>query len=308
MVHILRGGVIMAMVLRTPEERFTNLPDFPYDPVYIEDLKGFEGLRLHYVDEGPKNADHTFLCLHGEPTWSYLYRKMIPVFTAAEYRVIAPDFFGFGRSDKPIEEEVYTFDFHRNMLISFIEHLELKDITLVCQDWGGILGLTLPMDMANIFSRLLIMNTTLGTGDIQLSKGFLEWRAWVRKNPDMSAGRLMKLTCPHLSETECAAYDAPFPDIHYKAGVRRFPEMVPDRQDAPGAELSRRAREWLRYKWNGSVFMAIGMKDPVLGPPVMQALRKDIRNCPEPYKHPEAGHFVQEWGEGIAKNAIAAFD
>ena len=298
----------MTKVLRTPEERFINLPDFPFDSIYIDSLKGFEGLRLHYVDEGLKNADQTFLCLHGEPTWCYLYRKMIPIFIEAGYRVVAPDFFGFGRSDKPMEEEVYTFDFHRNMLISFIEHLELKNITLVCQDWGGILGLTLPMDMTDKFSRLLIMNTTLGTGDVQLSKGFLDWRAWVRKNPDMSAGRLLKLTCPHLSEAECAAYDAPFPDIHYKAGVRRFPEIVPHRQDSPGAELSRRAREWLRTKWKGSVFMAVGMKDPVLGPPVMQALRNDIRSCPEPYEHPNAGHFVQEWGEEIARKAITAFD
>ena len=298
----------MIKVLRTPEERFVNLPDFPYNPVYIDDLKGFEGLRLHYVDEGPQNTDHIFLCLHGEPTWSYLYRKMIPIFTGAGYRVVAPDFFGFGRSDKPVEEEVYTFDFHRNMLISFIEHLKLTNITLVCQDWGGILGLTLPMDMIDIFSRLLIMNTTLGTGDVQLSKGFLDWRAWVRKNPDMSAGRLLKLTWPHLPEAECAAYDAPFPDIQYKAGVRRFPEIVPDHPDAPGAELSRRAREWLRNKWEGSVFMAIGMKDPVLGPPVMQVLRNDIRNCPEPYEHPDAGHFVQEWGEKIAKEAITVFN
>jgi pimeloyl-ACP methyl ester carboxylesterase len=299
---------MMTTSLRTPEERFVNLRDFPYGPVYINNLKGFEGLRLHYVDEGPESADHIFLCLHGEPTWSYLYRKMIPIFTGAGYRVVAPDFFGFGRSDKPTDEKVYTFDFHRNMLISFIEHLELTNITLVCQDWGGILGLTLPMDMIDIFSRLLIMNATLGTGDVQLSKGFLDWRAWVRKNPDMSPGRLLKLTCPHLSEAECAAYDAPFPDIQYKAGVRRFPEIVPDHPDAPGAELSRRAREWLRDKWEGSVFMAIGMKDPVLGPPIMQVLRTDIRNCPEPYEHPDAGHFVQEWGEKIAKEAITAFN
>ena len=297
----------MTKILRTPEERFINLPDFPFEPVYIDDLKGFEGLRLHYVDEGSKNAGHIFLCLHGEPTWGYLFRKMIPVFTDAGHRVVAPDYFGFGRSDKPVEEEVYTFDFFRSMLISFIEHLEVKNITLVCQDWGGILGLTLPMDMEDIFSRLLIMNTTLGTGDVQLSKGFLDWRAWVRKNPDMSAGRLLHLTCPHLSEAECAAYDAPFPDIRYKAGVRRFPEIVPDRQDAPGAELSRRAREWLRNKWEGPVFMAVGMKDPVLGPPVMRVLRNDIRNCPEPYEHPNAGHFVQEWGEEIARKAITAF-
>jgi len=298
----------MIEVLRTPEERFVDLAGFPYDPVYIADLKGFEGLRMHYVDEGPLHADHIFLCLHGEPTWSYLYRKMIPIFTAAGNRVIAPDFFGFGRSDKPVKEAVYTFEFHRNSLIAFIEYLDLRNITLVCQDWGGILGLTLPMDMPGRFSRLLVMNTTLGTGDVQLSKGFLDWRAWVSKNPDMSAGRLLKLTCPHLSKKECAAYDAPFPDIRYKAGVRRFPEIVPDQMNAPGAELSRNARQWLRDKWTGSVFMAVGMTDPVLGPLVMQALRNDIQNCGKSYEYPEAGHFVQEWGEEIAQKALAEFD
>ena len=298
----------MVEMLRTPDERFLDLAGFPYDPVYIDDLKGFESLRMHYVDEGPQHADHIFLCLHGEPTWSYLYRKMIPIFTAAGNRVVAPDFFGFGRSDKPVKEAVYTFDFHRNALIAFIEYLDLTNITLVCQDWGGILGLTLPMDMTDRFSRLLIMNTTLGTGDVQLSKGFLDWRAWVSKNPDMSAGRLLKLTCPHLSEKECAAYDAPFPDIRYKAGVRRFPEIVPDRMNASGAEVSRNARQWLREKWTGSVFMAVGMTDPVLGPLVMQALRNDIQNCGKPYEHPEAGHFIQEWGEEIARKALSAFN
>ena len=291
--------------LRTPDERFGDLPGFPYDPLYVNGLKGFEGLRMHYVDEGPRHADHLFLCLHGEPTWSYLYRRMVPVFTAAGHRVVAPDFFGFGRSDKPVDEAVYTFDFQREALIAFVEQLDLTSITLVCQDWGGLLGLTLPMDLPERFSRLLVMNTALGTGDVRLSKGFLDWRAWVRNNPDLSAGRLLKLTCPHLSAEEALAYDAPFPDIRYKAGVRRFPEMVPDRPDAPGAEVSRRARDWLSSKWSGAVFMAIGMTDPVLGPPVMQALRQVIRNCPEPYEHPQAGHFVQEWGEEVAAEALS---
>jgi len=298
----------MKKVLRTPDERFLDLPDFQFNPVYIEGLKGFEGLRMHYIDEGSKYGENTFLCLHGEPTWSYLYRKMIPIFTEAGHRGVAPDFFGFGRSDKPVDEAVYTFEFHRNSLIAFIEQLDPKNINLVCQDWGGLLGLTLPMDMPERFSRLFIMNTTLGTGDVQLSEGFLDWRSWVRKNPDFSAARLLKLTCPHLSERECAAYDAPFPDTSYKAGVRRFPELVPDRSDAPGAELSRKARDWLRDKWTGPVFMAVGMKDPVLGPPVMQVLRNDIRNCPEIYEHYEAGHFVQEWGEEVVKKALKAFE
>lgn len=297
----------MIEALRTPDERFRDLPGFPYSPIYLEDLKGYEGLRMHYVDEGPQDAEYVFLCLHGEPTWAYLFRRMIPVFTAAGHRVIAPDYFGFGRSDKPVEEAVYQFDFHRGSLLAFIEHLNLKNIILVFQDWGGLLGLTLPMEMPDRITHLLIMNTTLGTGDVQLSKGFLEWRKWVSEHPDFRAGRLLKLTCPHLSDQECAAYDAPFPDVRYKAGVRRFPEMVPDNQHASGAELSRRSRDWLINEWSGESFMAIGMRDPVLGPPVMEALRKIIANCPPPLEIAEAGHFVQEWGETVAKKALEAF-
>jgi len=294
-------------ILRTPDERFNDLPDFPFSPHYVQDLKGYAGLRWHYLDEGPTVADNVFLCLHGEPTWSYLYRKMTPVFTAANHRVVAPDLFGFGRSDKPVRDDIYKFDFHRGSLMAFIEHLDLKNITLVCQDWGGLLGLTLPMDMPERFARLLVMNTTLGTGDVPLSKGFLAWRDWTNKNPDMPVGGLLQRACPHLSPAEYAAYDAPFPEIQYKAGVRRFPNMVPDRADAPGAALSRRARQWLQTRWSGETFMAVGMQDPVLGPPVMKALQKIIKGCPESFEHAQAGHFVQEWGEVVAEKALEAF-
>jgi pimeloyl-ACP methyl ester carboxylesterase len=297
----------MDTILITANERFSDLPGYPFKPHYAEKLADFPVLRMHYLDEGPGDAKDVFLCLHGEPTWSYLYRKMIPVFTAAGNRCIAPDLFGFGRSDKPVDDEVYTFDFHRNSLISFIKHLDLKSITLVCQDWGGILGLTLPMEMPDRFSRLIIMNTTLGTGDIQLSEGFLAWRAWTGKNPDMAIGKLMKRSCPHLSEEECAAYDSPFPDERFKAGVRRFPQLVPDSIDSPGAEISRRARDWLRNEWFGKSFMAIGIQDPVLGPAVMHELRKYIKGCPEPYEVKDGGHFVQEWGIEIARYALEAF-
>jgi haloalkane dehalogenase len=298
----------MADVLRTSDERFDALPDFPFGPHYLDDLKGFQGLRLHYLDEGSERSQATFLCLHGEPTWSYLYRRMIPVFVEVGGRVVAPDFFGFGRSDKPVDGTAYHFDFHRDTLLSLIEQLDLTDITLVCQDWGGIIGLTLPMAMPERFSRMLIMNTTLGSGDYQLTKGFVDWRTWVRKNPDLSPGRLLERACPQLSPAECAAYDAPFPDGRYKAGVRRFPEMVPDHPDAPGARLSRDARKWLGHAWRGQSFMAIGMQDPVLGFPVMLALKNDIRNCPAPFEIDEAGHFVPEWGEIVAKKAVAAFN
>lgn len=284
--------------MRTPDERFAKLPGFPCAPHYLD----WQGLRAHYVDEG--NGDRVFLCLHGEPTWSYLYRRMIPPFVASGARVVAPDFLGFGRSDKPVEESFYTFDRHRTFLLEFIERLDLTRVTLVVQDWGGLLGLTLPMEMPERFERLLVMNTALGTGDAPLSEGFLAWRAYVNKTPDLPCGKLMQRTCPHLTPAEADAYDAPYPDLASKAGARAFPNLVPDRPDAPGAALSRKARDWWMSAWKGESFMAIGAKDPVLGPPVMNALRKWIRNCPEPYVHAEGGHFLQEWGEDIAREAL----
>jgi pimeloyl-ACP methyl ester carboxylesterase len=297
----------MTQVLRTPDECFADLPGFPFSPHYVKGLEGYKGLRMHYLDEGPRDANQVFLCLHGEPTWSYLYRKMIPVFTASGHRVVTPDLFGFGRSDKPVADTAYTFHFHREALMALIERLDLRHIILVCQDWGGILGLTLPMDMPDRFTRFLVMNTGLGTGDVPLTEGFLAWRDWANEHPDLDIGRLMARACPHLTAGECAAYEAPFPDASYKAGVRSFPNLVPDHPDAPGAQLSRRARDWLREEWSGETFMAIGMKDPVLGPPVMRNLRKTIRGCPEPFQVQNAGHFVQECGEEVAKKALESF-
>ncbi|MGB8435445.1 MAG: haloalkane dehalogenase [Burkholderiales bacterium] len=293
--------------LRTPDDRFAGLPGYAFAPQYIEGHLGLDGVRVHYLDEGPRAAAQTFLCLHGQPTWCYLYRKMIPVFTRAGARVVAPDLVGFGRSDKPTDESFYTFTRHREMLRAFIERLDLAGITLVCQDWGGILGLTLPMDMPARFARLLVMNTAMATGDVPLGKGFLEWRAWANKNPDMDIARLMKRSVAGLDDAEAAAYAAPFPDATYKAGVRRFPNLVPDNPDADGAALSRRARDWWRTEWTGKTFMAVGASDPVLGPPVMNNLRKQIRGCPEPYVIADAGHFVQESGAEIARAALSAF-
>ena len=292
-------------VVRTPDERFDHLPGYAFAPHYIGDLKGYAGMRIHYLDEGPADAAKTFLCLHGQPSWSYLYRRMIPVFAGAGHRVVVPDLFGFGRSDKPVDDARYTFMFHREMLKNLVERLDLRNVVLVVQDWGGILGLTLPPDMPERFSGLLIMNTAFGSGDVPLGQGFLDWRAFSNKNPDMAVGKLFARTCPHLSAAEAAAYDAPFPDATYKAGVRRFPNLVPDHPDAEGAALSRRARDWFRSEWKGRTFMAVGMKDPVLGPQVMANVARMIRNCPAPFEVAEGGHFVQEWGDGIARAALA---
>jgi haloalkane dehalogenase len=293
-------------ILRTPDERFSDLPGFGFAPRYCE-LPGFPDLRMHFVDEGPRDAAQVFLCLHGQPTWSYLYRRMIPVFVAAGGRVVAPDFFGFGRSDKPADEGTYDFDFHRASIMRLIEQLDLRGVTLVCQDWGGLIGLTIPPAMAQRFDRLVVMNTAFATGDEPLTEGFVAWRAFSNANPDMAIGRLLKRSCRHLTDAEVAAYDAPFPDARHKAGVRRFPNMVPDRPDAPGAALSRDARAWWADAWRGESFMAIGGADPVLGEPVMRRLRESIRGCPTPLVLPQAGHFVQEWGEEVARAALASF-
>jgi haloalkane dehalogenase len=289
----------MSDILKTPPERFADLPGFPWLPQNRSDLPGFAGLSMSYLDEGPKAAP-AFLCLHGQPTWSYLYRRMIPFFLATRSRVVAPDLFGFGQSDKPTDEGVYNFDFHRNSLLALVRALDLSDVTLLVQDWGGLLGLTLPMEMPERFSRLIVMNTALPTGDVPLPQGFLDWRAFSNSHPDMAIGRLLARACPHLSPTETAAYDAPYPDARFKAGVRRFPYLVPEFSDSDGAAIGRAAREFWRNDWHGQSVMAIGMTDPVLGPPVMRALHRDIRGCRPPLEFAEAGHFVQEWGEKVA--------
>jgi haloalkane dehalogenase len=291
--------------LRTPDERFAGLPGWPWQPRYTEHA----GLRVHFIDEGPSAgstpAPATVLCLHGNPSWSYLYRHMIPVFLGAGLRVVAPDLLGFGRSDKPADEAAHSFAFHRDMLLSFIEKLDLQNVMLVCQDWGGIFGLTLPMASPQRFTRLLVMNTTLATGS--LTEGFRQWRDYSNSQPDLALGKLFQRGKRGLPAAEAAAYDAPFPDVRYKAAVRAFPRLVPDGADAPGADISREAETFWRDRWAGESFMAIGLADPVLGALVMHPLQQLIRGSPPPLELPEGGHFLQEWGGPIASQALAHF-
>jgi pimeloyl-ACP methyl ester carboxylesterase len=288
-------------VLRTDDTRFASLPGFAFAPHYLQ----VDGLRMHYVDEGPRDAQVTALCLHGQPSWSYLYRKMIPVLVAAGLRVVAPDWFGFGRSDKPEDDTWYSFERHRNAMLDFVGQLELRNVMLVVQDWGGLLGLTLPLNEPERYSRLLVMNTGLGLGTV--TEGFKQWRAYANSQPDLACGKLIQRGTPGMTAEEAAAYDAPFPDRRYKAGVRAFPNLVPDHADAPGAELSKRAAQFWKTQWAGESFMAIGMQDPVLGPAAMHSLRKQIRGCPEPLEVADGGHFVQERGDVIAAAALCRF-
>jgi haloalkane dehalogenase len=288
-------------VLRTPDDRFADLPGYAFAPHYAEHA----GLRVHHLDEGPRDAAVTALCLHGNPTWSYLYRRIVPVFTGAGLRVVVPDLIGFGRSDKPVDEAAHTWELHRGMLLALVERLDLKDILLVVQDWGGLFGLTLPQEIPERFTRLLVMNTALGLGTV--TEGFRQWRAYSNSQPDLAVGKLIARGKPDMSAGEVTAYDAPFPDASYKAALRAFPNLVPDGEDAPGVVVSREAAAFWRERWAGQSLMVIGMQDPVLGPPAMRSLHRLIRHCPPPLEVAEAGHFVPEWGAPIAQAALKTF-
>ena len=292
--------------LRTPEHCFDNLPGYDFAPNYISDLPALNGLRMHYLDEGNKGAQTTYLCLHGNPAWSYLYRKMIPIFTASGARVIAPDMIGFGRSDKPKKDSFHSFTWHRQCLLESIERMDLQNIVLVVQDWGGILGLTLPMEKPQRYKGLLVMNTTLACGDAPLTEGFKAWREMCAKKPDFDIAKLFTRGNPQMSSAECAAYMAPFPDAGHRAATRAFPPMVPEFENSDGAAISRAARQFWRNDWSGQSFMAIGCQDPVLGESTMRELRSNIKNCPEPMLLREGGHFVQEHelGQQIAHEAV----
>jgi tRNA(adenine34) deaminase len=231
---------------------------------------------------------------------------MIPVFLAAGHRVVATDMPGFGKSDKPKKDSAHSFDWHRQVLLEFVEVLDLQGIHLVVQDWGGILGLTLPMQAPTRYQGLLVMNTTLATAQHSLSAGFLAWRQMCADKPLFDVGRLLGRGNPQMSQAECAAYNAPFPDAGHRAALRAFPPMVPEFEHSEGAAVSRQAQAFWQHEWTGKSFMAVGSQDPVLGMEVMQALRQSIRHCPEPMVLPQAGHFVQEHGEVIALAALKA--
>ena len=293
--------------VRTPDSCFDNLPGYPWSPHYLHDLPALDGLRMHYLDEGPRDAPLTWLCLHGNPAWSYLYRKMMPTFLASGARVVAPDLPGFGKSDKPKKEGMHSFNWHRQVLLEFVERLDLRNVVLVVQDWGGLLGLTLPMSAPDRYKGLLVMNTTLATGDAPLSPGFVAWRDMCAKNPEFDVGRLFARGNPQMTAAECAAYNAPFPDKGHRAALRAFPPMVPAFPGSDGAAVSREARDFWRDRWAGQTLMAVGAQDPVLGLPVMMGLQQMIRNCPPPMVLEQGGHFVQEHGEAIAQAAVGYF-
>ncbi|MBI5180759.1 MAG: haloalkane dehalogenase [Nitrospirae bacterium] len=287
-------------VIKTPEERFYNLPDFSFKPHYAE----VNGLRVHYVDEGKGEA---ILCLHGEPTWSYLYRKMIPILSA-KHRVIAMDFIGFGRSDKFTEQSEYSFKMHCDILTGFINALSLKQITLVMQDWGGPIGLRLVSEMPERFARLVIMNTWLPTGDVPVSEAFLKWRHFVKNTPDLPIGQVIRMGMANgnlLTPEIMAAYEAPFPNASYKAGAAAWPLLVPIKPDDAGAAEMRQTREFLS-KCEKPTLVMFSDKDPITSGAdrLFRKLIPSAKGQPE-ITIKDASHFLQEEkGEEIAQHIL----
>ena len=271
--------------LRPSDSAFNGLPDYPWPANYCHDLPALDGLRMHYLDEQPTLASQgaaadqlTYLCLHGNASWSYVYRKMIPVFLEAGHRVVAPDLIGFGKSDKPKKQSFHSFSRHRQILLEWIERLDLQNIILVVQDWGSFLGLTLPMAAPQRYRGLLVMNTLSATGEDR-----------------------------QMSATEGAAYDAPFPDPGHRAALRAFATLVPPSLACDAADVSRQALDFWRARWCGQTLMAVGAQDPLLGPPAMRDVQSVIRGCGEPLVLNPAGHFVPDHGESIARQALKYF-
>ncbi|MGI2112379.1 haloalkane dehalogenase [Shewanella frigidimarina] len=294
--------------LRTDDSCFANLPDYYFTAHYltVDDTEGGE-LRVHYLDEGPKDAA-PILLLHGEPTWSFLYRKMIPILVKAGHRVIAPDLIGFGRSDKPTKRHDYTYQRHVDWIKSIMLQLNLTDITLVCQDWGGLIGLRLAAEESQRFARIACANTMLPTGDHPPGKAFTKWRQFSQDVEIFPTGSLINSACVSTLTAEViAAYDAPFPDERYKEGARQFPLLVPITPDDPAADKNRAAWKVL-CQWQKPFLTAFSDSDPITagGDALMQKLIPGTKG----QKHTtivSGGHFLQEDKGEVLADVVVNF-
>ena len=283
--------------LRTPDEQFLDLPGFDFEPHYVEIPDGEDGrLRVHYLDEGPAGAPRTMLLMHGEPSWSYLYRHMIPVLSAAGYRCIAPDLVGFGRSDKPAQRTDYTYQRHVDWMRSALfDELDLSGLVLMCQDWGGLIGLRLLAEHGERFDAAVASNTFLPTGDREPGEAFNRWRDFSQKVETFPTGFIVNSGCTtDLDEKIVAAYDAPFPDESYKEGARQFPTLVPARPDDPASDANRAA--WERLRTFAKPFLcAFGDSDPITAGSEKHLIAEIPGAAGQPHTTiAGGGHFIQE--------------
>ncbi len=287
-------------IFRTPDERFENLSGYDFEPNYVE----VDGLRLHHLDEG---SGQTVLCFHGEPDWSYLYRHMLSALVAAGHRVVCPDLAGFGRSDKPTDQQWYTYERHVDFTTRHLQQIELQDVTVVVQDWGGPIGLRWAVEHAEQVGRLVIMNTGLFAG--RVSKGFMAWREFAERTPDMPIGRIMQgATSTELSEEVIAGYEAPFPTPESKAGAQRFPLLVPLSETDPGVSELLAVKDELS-RWTKPALVAFSDLDPVFPfPQSGEQFTKLIPSAGEQVRIEGAAHFLQEdRGPQIVEAMLAAF-
>ena len=289
-------------IFRTPDERFEGLPGYDFAPHYAE----IDGLRLHYVDEGPR-VGTPIVCFHGEPTWAYLYRKMLPPLVVAGHRVICPDYAGFGRSDKPTDRGWYSYDGHVELMTALLDRLELRGATVVVQDWGGPIGLRWAVEQEERVERLVVLNTGIFTG--RVSKGFLAWRDFAQKNPDLPVGFVLQgATKSELAPEVVAAYEAPFPSPESKAGAAQFPLLVPTEEDGPGASQMRDVADALS-RWQKPALVAFSDSDPVFPHPKSgQVFCDRIPGARPQVTIAGAAHFLQEdEGEQITDEMLAFF-
>ena len=289
-------------IFRIPDERFEGLPGYDFAPHYAE----IDGLRLHYVDEGPREGT-PIVCFHGEPTWAYLYRKMLPPLVAAGHRVICPDYAGFGRSDKPTDRRWYSYDGHVELMTALLDRLELRGATVVAQDWGGPIGLRWAVEHEERVERLVVLNTGIFTG--RVSKGFLAWRDFAQKNPDLPVGFVLQgATKSELAPEVVAAYEAPFPSPESKAGAAQFPLLVPTEEDGPGASQMRDVADALS-RWQKPALVAFSDSDPVFPHPKSgQVFCDRIPGARPQVTIAGAAHFLQEdEGEQITDEMLAFF-
>ena len=292
-------------VLRTPDDRFENLPGFSFQPHYLEILDEDLGpLRIHYLDEGPADGP-VVLCLHGEPTWCYLYRKMIPVLVASGCRVLAPDLVGFGRSDKPSKRTDYTYRKHVQWMADWIRAMRVSGITLVAQDWGGLIGMRLVAENPDGFARFSLSNTGLPTGDHEVSEAFHRWRRFSQEDPVFDIGFIVNLFGHgDLSPEEMEAYRAPFPADEFKAGARQFPVLVPTEPDNPASEDNRRA--WgVLMQWEKPALMCFSDADPIMRGGEKPFLKLVPGTRDQPHITLKGRHFIQEedgenWARAVA--------